>query len=111
MLEGLGRWFAFEQGDRDILIADADAVLKLEFLSQTQDSLKPFRAFLRIAHGQAEMPDDAKGERRLHSAEVKRRSRNEKLESVGENVQDWSSLAIASGLRPKGVLLSTRRTM
>jgi len=51
VIDRFRRWFAFEQRDRDVVVANRDAVIEIEFLFQPQSALEPFRAFLWIAHG------------------------------------------------------------
>ena len=67
VLESVRVRFAFEERDGDILVADRGPVFEFKLLAQTEDSLKPARAFLRITHGQTEMADDAEGKWYFHS--------------------------------------------
>ena len=59
---------AFEERDRDVVIANRDSVFKFKFSAQPQYALKPARAFLRIAHGQTEMTDYAEPKRYSHNS-------------------------------------------
>src|SRR4029079_81924 len=70
MVESLGRWFAFKQGDGDIVVSDGNAVLKVKFLAQPQGPLKPAGTLLRIAYRQAEVSDHTENKGRFHSAKV-----------------------------------------
>jgi len=66
VVESLRGRLPLKQGDGNVVIADCDSVLEFEFLTQTEDLLKPTRAPLRIAHGQAEMANHTELKRRFH---------------------------------------------
>src|ERR1041385_6900632 len=70
MIERLWSWFAFEQGNGDVVVADGDAIFELKFFAQSQGTLKPAGAFFWIAHRQAEVTADAENKRGFHSAKV-----------------------------------------
>ena len=66
VVQGSWRWPAFEQCDRDVVISDGNAAIKLKLFSQTQRALEPFRAAPRITNGQSEVTDNAQGKRNFH---------------------------------------------
>src|SRR5213082_2768672 len=70
MVKSLWRWFAFKQGDGDVVVSDGNAIIEVKFLAQTQGPLKPTGTLLRIADRQAEMADDAQNKWCFHSANV-----------------------------------------
>ena len=57
---------SFEQRDRDILVADRDAVFEIEFLPQSHRALEPLRAFLWITLTQAKGDRNFERERNFH---------------------------------------------
>src|ERR1044072_9032020 len=54
------------QRDRDVAVPHRDASLALELVLQAESALKPFCAFLRIAHRQSEVTDSAQDKWSLH---------------------------------------------
>src|SRR5207244_493869 len=63
VIDRFRRRLPIEQRDRDVVVADRDAIFKLKFLPQSQRALEPFRAFLRIAYSQTKVADLPKRER------------------------------------------------
>src|SRR5205823_6959218 len=55
VIDRFRRRLAFEQRDRDVVVTDSNAISEFEFLFEPQRALKPFRAFLRIAHRSSEV--------------------------------------------------------
>src|ERR1041385_1581606 len=70
MVQSLWRWFAFKQGDGDVVVSHGNTVLKLKFLAQPQGPLKPAGTLLRIAYRQAEVSDDTENKRCFHCASL-----------------------------------------
>src|SRR5882724_10704754 len=66
MIKRFRRWLSFKQRDRDILVADCDAIFEIEFFPQSKRALEPFRAFVRIAYGQTKVSNLAECERNFH---------------------------------------------
>ena len=62
----LRRRMAFEERDRDVVVADGDAILEVELLLESQRALEPLRTLLRIAYGQAKVTDGAESEWNAH---------------------------------------------
>src|SRR5438552_9973221 len=81
MIKSSRRRSPFVQRDRDVVISDGDAAVKLELLFQTKCALEPFRALLRIAYRQAEVADHSKFKWNFHVRSLQERARNGKVES------------------------------
>src|SRR6476469_9206620 len=66
MINRFRRRFSFKQRDRDVVVSNRHATSEFKLFFQTQSILKPFRAFLRIAHSDAKVADLSKRERNFH---------------------------------------------
>src|SRR5438552_7788745 len=66
VINGFRRWLPLEQRDRDAVVADSNAFFEVEFLTQPERALEPFRALLRIAHCQAKVTHFSERERNFH---------------------------------------------
>lgn len=66
VIDRFRRRLSFEKRDRDVIIADCNAVIEIKFPSQPQGALEPFRTFLRIAHCQPKMANLAQCKGNFH---------------------------------------------
>jgi hypothetical protein len=69
----LWRWFAFEQRDGDVVVADGDSISEVKLSTQTEHAREPFCTFLWIAHRQSKAADNTKREWKLHVTRSRQR--------------------------------------
>src|ERR1700758_5320709 len=87
-------WFAFEQGNRDVVVAYRDTMFEVKFPAQSKHALEPFRTFLWITDSQPEVADHTKRKWRFHGSHITTVKQTANLQHTDE-VSAWRLLLTA----------------